>query len=287
MWQRKIPFGYTMKNGEIQRCPKEVAAVKEIYKLYAEGIAYSKIAEEMMRQGIPYHMHTAEWNKNMVKRILENERYLGEKEYPQIIEQQAFMSAQLIKGDKNTFAPCPDYIPPIRAKAVCGICGGRMVRDTRASGKVRWYCEKEDCTNRHYIEDEVLRATLAERLVALAQNPDLLDWPYPQHAGEPTLESARIQNEVIRELNKAEPSADYVKMLIFACASEKYSSLPDYTPYHQMEHLQGRLHSQPLDESLCNDIFITAVEKIELTAEGGLRLRLINGKALETAGKEN
>ena len=44
-WQRKIPFGYTMKKGEIQCSPKESAAVKEIFRLYADGMAYSKIAE--------------------------------------------------------------------------------------------------------------------------------------------------------------------------------------------------------------------------------------------------
>ena len=72
-WQRKIPFGYTMKKGEIQCSPTESAAVKEIFRLYADGMAYSKIAAEMMRRGLRYHSHTAEWNKHMVKRILENE----------------------------------------------------------------------------------------------------------------------------------------------------------------------------------------------------------------------
>ena len=67
-WQRKIPFGYTMKKGEIQCSPTESAAVKEIFRLYADGMAYSKIAAEMMRRGLRYHSHTAEWNKHMVKR---------------------------------------------------------------------------------------------------------------------------------------------------------------------------------------------------------------------------
>ena len=54
-WQRKIPFGYTMKKGEIQCSPTESAAVKEIFRLYADGMAYSKIAAEMMRRGLRYH----------------------------------------------------------------------------------------------------------------------------------------------------------------------------------------------------------------------------------------
>ncbi len=284
-WQRKIPFGYTMKNGETLCCPTESAIVKEIFRLYSAGMAYSKIADEMMLRGIPYHKHTSQWNKHMVKRILENERYLGEKEYPPIIEPAIFMNVQLIKGDKNTYTPCPDYIKPIREKVVCGVCGGRMLRDTRASNKVRWYCQTEGCANRRYIEDEDTRAALTERLDALAQNPDLLDWPLPQHGGGLTLDAARIQNEVIRELNKAEPGTEYTKMLILACAAEKYSGLPDYTPYHQMQRLKEQIASQPMDDDFRNRIFRTAVREIQLT-DGGLGLRLINGKALESTGKE-
>ena len=89
-WQRTIPFGYTMENGAIQCHPAESEAVREIYSRYLDGAAYSKIADEMMRQGIHYHQHTAEWNKHMVKRILENERYLGEKGYPAIIDQVTY-----------------------------------------------------------------------------------------------------------------------------------------------------------------------------------------------------
>ena len=286
-WQRKIPFGYIMKKGEIQCCPTESKVIKEIFRLYLEGMAYSKIADAMMLRGIRYHGHTEKWNKHMVKRILENERYLGEKEYPPIIKHETFMGVQLIKGEKNTYTPCPEYIKPIREKAVCDACGGRMLRDTRASGKPRWYCEKEGCTNRRYIEDEDVRAALVKELAALAQAPNLLDWPIPQNTGELTLEAIRIQNEVIRELNKAEPGAEYTKMLILACAAEKYSGLPDYMPYHQMQSLKEKVGKEPIDEELCGEVFRTAVQEIHFTGEGAFRLQLINGKIYETDGKEN
>lgn len=286
-WQRKIPFGYTMKKGEIQCSPTESAAVKEIFRLYADGMAYSKIAVEMMRRGLRYHSHTAEWNKHMVKRILENERYLGEKEYPPILEPEVFLRAQLIRGEKNIFTPCPDYIGPIREKAVCGVCGGRMLRDTRAAGKPRWYCEKDGCTNRRYIEDEDIRTALSERLDVLAQTPNLLDWPIPCKTTEPTLEAIRIQNEVVRELNKAESGPEYTKMLILACAAEQYSALPDDMPYYQMQKLKGKILTQSINAELLRELFTTAVQEIQFTAHGGLRLRLINGKTLEAEGKED
>ncbi|MEG0598123.1 MAG: zinc ribbon domain-containing protein, partial [Oscillospiraceae bacterium] len=218
---------------------------------------------------------------------LENERYLGEKEYPPILEPEDFLRAQLVRGEKNTYTPCPDYIRPIREKAVCGVCGGRMLRDTRAGGKPRWYCEKEGCTNRRYIEDEDIRTALSERLNVLAQNPNLLDWLLPQNTNESTLEAVRIRNEVIRELNKAEPGAEYTKMLILACAAEQYSGLPDSMPYDQMQRLKEKILTQSINEELLRELFTTAVQEIQFTAHGGLRLRLINGKSLEADGKED
>ena len=76
-WQRKIPFGYQIQNGRVACHPEEMDAVKAIFSHYLLGSSYNQIADAMTRQGVRYHQHTAQWNKHMVKRILENEKYLG------------------------------------------------------------------------------------------------------------------------------------------------------------------------------------------------------------------
>lgn len=283
-WQRKIPFGYHMVKGEVQRCPIESEVVKTIYNLYLEGMAYQKIAEEMMRQNIRYHQHTAEWNKHMVKRILENHCYLGTKGYPTIITPESFMQVQIQKNEKNCYVPCSDSIQSLRQKAVCGVCGGRMLRDTRAAGKVRWHCENSDCQNRRYIEDDELQSLLHRRLTALATEPKLIDWSLPKQGSAPTLETLRIHNEVTRELNRTDPNPDYTKMLIFACATEKYSGLTDNTPYHKLKALRERLESQPVD---CEELFHIAVNRMEMNADSTITLRLINGNRFEDERKES
>lgn len=286
-WQRKIPFGYQMTGGELERCPAEEQAVTDIFSLYAQGLSYSGIAQEMMRQGIPYHRHTPTWNKHMVKRILENEVYLGEKGYPQIISQESYMTVQLMKGGKTVFNPCPDYIQPVRVKSVCGVCGGRMLRDTRSNGKPRWYCENKGCSKRHYIEDANIHAALTTLLGQAIQTPSLLDCPKPQCNAEITLEAARIQSEVIRELNKAQPSPEYTKTLILARAAEQYAALPDYTAYHRAAYLKERIQSNPADQALEDEILTDMTEAIEWTAAGTLRLRLMNGTVLDADRREN
>lgn len=85
-WQRKIPFGYQVRNGMDQLPSGEAELVKGyLLPLSLLGGSYSQIADEMTQQGVRYHQHTAQWNKHMVKRILENERYLGMDGYPQLV----------------------------------------------------------------------------------------------------------------------------------------------------------------------------------------------------------
>ena len=122
-WQRKIPFGYQVQNGRINCHPEEAELVRAIFSRYLLGGSYSQIADEMARQGVRYHQHTAQWNKHMVKRILENERYLGMDGYPQLVTDEEFLAVRLRRGEQNTYAPCPSEIIPIRDKAVCALCG--------------------------------------------------------------------------------------------------------------------------------------------------------------------
>ena len=90
---RTIPFGYCMKNGEITTEPKEVYAVVTIFDEYLKGRSLSEIAKLMQSEKIRYNADSDKWNKNMVKRIIENEKYLGTDKYPQIIDDDTFRLA--------------------------------------------------------------------------------------------------------------------------------------------------------------------------------------------------
>ena len=94
-WQRKTPFGYMVRGGETVPCPTEADAVQNIFTRYLAGASFGRIAEEMSRGNIPYHQHTSQWNKHMVKRILENGKYLGTGIYPRLISDEEFLAAQI------------------------------------------------------------------------------------------------------------------------------------------------------------------------------------------------
>ena len=97
---RSIPFGYCMVNGKYALNVSEAEAVRKIYSNYIGGKSLKAIAAEMQ---IPYNMGKALWNKNMVCRVLENRKYIGENGFPQIITAEDFEQAARIKAERNTY----------------------------------------------------------------------------------------------------------------------------------------------------------------------------------------
>ena len=79
---RRIPFGYVMIKGEIRADPVEISAVIKVFNEYIAGNGLTAIAKMLEADGIPYYKgESAIWNKNIVKRIIENRRYIGDEIY--------------------------------------------------------------------------------------------------------------------------------------------------------------------------------------------------------------
>ena len=118
---RYLPFGYRLENGEIVICPAEADCIERAYIAYADGVSYAVIAEILQTTGVRYHPDTPRWNKHMVKRMLENERYTGTDGYPVIIQRELFDKVAVIrdgkaaKRDKTGKRPTPPapLVPPI------------------------------------------------------------------------------------------------------------------------------------------------------------------------------
>ena len=89
MGKRKLPFGYHIRDGQIRIKENEAQAVQMIFDCYTAGMSYSELTDKLNRQGIPY-VPGKPWNKNMLARVLQDERYMGSAAYPQIITPKSF-----------------------------------------------------------------------------------------------------------------------------------------------------------------------------------------------------
>lgn len=99
---RHIPYGYRMVNGQIEIHPAEAAIVKRIYREYINGASLKDIAECLTHEQIEYLPGECGWNKNRVKRILEDSRYAGEEPYAPIIAPKTQAEANKLKESRNT-----------------------------------------------------------------------------------------------------------------------------------------------------------------------------------------
>ena len=283
-WQRKIPFGYIIRGGVVQSQPQEADAVRFIFGQYQAGASLLAIAEEMTQQGIRYHQHTDQWNKNMVKRILENTKYTGADGWPRLVPDEDFTDAQRQRTERNTYAPLAADIQPIQGKATCALCGGRMARGTRSHGRVHWKCQNPECGQSISISDEMLAELVTERLQELAQSPHLLTAPEPQWPA-PTMDAIRLQNELTMAFNRGSEKPEYMKTLILAVTAQRYEQLPDPTPTHELKRLRERLEQGPADANALADLLSLAVRAVRLTPDRKVELELVNGTII-TGEKE-
>lgn len=102
---RSIPFGYCVINGEYALNTAESEVIKKIFVDYIGGKSMKTIIAEMT---MPYIKGKQTWNKNMIYRVLENKKYIGENGYPQIVTKNEFEQAAQIKAERTTYRkPAP------------------------------------------------------------------------------------------------------------------------------------------------------------------------------------
>lgn len=277
---RYLPFGYHIVNGVLVIDKTEAEAVRRIYTDYLSGQSYQSIAVKMSAGVVPYKADSPVWNKHMVKRILENPRYTGEKGFPSLIEPDCYHAISEIIQQKNTFQPLSEELNIIRKKLYCFNCGSKYERDGRNPEYESWCCKAEGRTGRR-ISDEILLKSVCSVLNTVIAQPGLLGQrerrPY-----EPSLDDTKLNNQINRELEKAEVDSDYVKLLIFNCAAEKYASCSDCDGKYLTEQLRGRFQNYSLLTEFDPALFEETVKQVLLEPDGTAHLKLINNQIIDT-----
>lgn len=117
MGYRKQPFGYRMENGKIVIHPQEADMVKNVFRDYLAGMGFVALAEKLNGRGIQYYPGKL-WNKNMLARLLEDDRYIGSGAYPAIISEKTLTAAAALRGEKTT--PCGTTAVQKTLRRLCG-----------------------------------------------------------------------------------------------------------------------------------------------------------------------
>lgn len=101
MGKRKLPFGYAMEKGDVKAAPKESDCVMWIYMTYHAGASLQEIASELNDQASIHYDTGKQWNKNMIDRILQDQRYSGDALYPELVPEALFRAVQRRRAERR------------------------------------------------------------------------------------------------------------------------------------------------------------------------------------------
>ena len=276
---RNIPFGYTMKKGEIIAEPTESQAVKDIFKLYLDGKSMSELARQMSISQISYNGITFDWNKNMVKRILENEKYLGKDGYPALIDNETFNRANARKKSRATSVnEISEELQIIRSLTYCKECGHRLSRIGGNTQTDKWDCRNPECSRFNYrLTDNMIKDILLHILNAVIANPDLLDTDSEISGYTPSIKVKCQQNELNRLMDNPQIDSEKVKTEILRLAELKYDCCVYNDSPQKTEYLKELISGREQLNTLDIDLLKSCVSRILIGHFYTIEIEFING----------
>ena len=286
---RTIPFGYCMKNGEITTEPKEVYAVVAIFDEYLKGRSLSEIAKLMQTEKIRYNAVSDKWNKNMVKRIIENDKYLGNDTYPQLITDDIFKRANEKRVKKaTTLDLIPDDLQKIRKRTYCTECGHRLSRIGGNSKYEHWDCRNTDCYKLEYrLTDQMIIGAVLTVLNSAIANPSLLESGGEISTYSPTADVIRKQNEINQMTDSPQVDFDRVKSEIFKLAEMKYDCCTYNDSPQKTEEIKALLENHKQLNTLDIGLFKACVSRIWISHFCVIEVELINGIRIKNITERN
>jgi site-specific DNA recombinase len=100
--QRRIAFGYNRGPvNQIEINEAQALTVKLLYEYYAEGLSLRAIAEKLESHGIPSPYNNLKWGTQAIVNILSYERYMGDIDYPAIIDRDLFERVQVTRQSRS------------------------------------------------------------------------------------------------------------------------------------------------------------------------------------------
>ena len=281
---RNIPYGYQYKNGSIAIQTEETETVTRIFTEYLNGLSLLKIAEQMNNEQIEYIPGVCGWNKSRIKRIIEDERYLGTNGYPQIIDEDMHKTLMRIKSEKITQKGTnrKEYIFNLGVPILCPKCGSKMCRRHDSNRKCQdwWLCQNNNCKNIISISDSDLIYGITECLNTVISNPNIIE-TVTDVDKEPSLDVRRLENEISRMLDSHSFDKNILRKKMLECVSLKYTNISS------QKYISKRLkadfaNASPLS-AFSMALFNRTVKTIKLNTVGMVSIILINDQQI---GKE-
>lgn len=229
--KRYLPFGYEMIHGQYVLIQEEQHLIQDIFSQYLAGASLQQLAYAAERTGIKFRENTDKWNKNMISRILEDDRYWRGSPFPEIITQQTAWKAMELKAEKT--APKSE-IAFLRKKLICCQCFKSLHRNGKNKPNIYWDCPKCGMRFGPFSDQEFLCA-VTQKILTLCRKPEKII-PDPVLDQAIPMQVTCLTNEINQMLDQRE--VDPERALALIAESESISG--NVTKGIRMGYRQGR-----------------------------------------------
>ncbi len=279
---RTTLYGYQVENGKTVIHNEESEVVKRVFSLYVEGETLNSIATMLTEENVAYFQDEVKWNKNTIKRMIENEKYMGNEVYPTIISTSLFNQTKAAKEIKSckqeTHTP---EVELFRETTVCGKCGGRFKRVNTWGTREKWMCSK-GCKCSIYIDDVILENAVKGNLSMVITNPDLLD-VVADSQYIPTIDVTKEENELIRLLEQPKLKFSAVAKCVLQGAKVRFDCC-DYDNGELTEELKNEIS---FVDKIDYKVMKEYIKQIIIQPDGRIITVFINDAKIMNGGAEN
>ena len=217
-----------------------------------------------------------------IKRLIEDERYLGKSIYPSIIDEEIYTEIQRIKEAKNSQKHVDRQadIFQIHSPVKCPKCRREMRRryDSRYAEKERWNCQNETCQTTVIKEDASLIEEIVELMNYAIANPELIATAETK-TREMEMQFSQFDTEISLLLGCGNTGKNDMQAKILEYASMKYKLCQVESITTQ--RLKDLLASATPSQAFPVELFNKAVKELCFHEDGSIEIIFINDKQLK------
>ncbi len=280
---RTILYGYGKYQFDFFVIEEEAAIVRRIFEEYISGKTLLQIGNALTEEGVVYYRNRTHWSKQAVRRVLENKHYVGDRDYPAIIDRKIFKKANSIRlekgGDREKDTPEIHYL---KYCTKCSQCGGRYTRRNHYSGqREAWNCIN-GCKKPRYIDDKEFFGDITEIVNRVIAEPTLLIRP---HADEnlytPSVKIQRDEGTLRNLLQKDNMTFQTAKKLFFDIVSEQFDCCQIDKSGAVTDALISYVSECVPISGINPDLFKILISEITVDEQGGIAVRFVNDAVIK------
>ena len=257
--------------------------VNKIFRDYLAGHTLLEIAKELTAKQISYYKDKTQWTKNMVCRIIENEHYCGDEEYPRIIDRETFDKAVKQKAEKGgTREKDTEEIAYLKSTIICETCGKHFTRRSKYKVRERWLCLGGCPATTQYLDDPLLFSRIKTVMNAVRNQPYLIMMPKSESTYVPSKDIRLKERQIKYLITQPNPMFHPIMKLIYETVTDKFSEM-ELDPSAAVSDALYDLFSEyePEDEQALDIPFMKkTVSAIIIKPDGNIRIRFVNGKEI-------